>query len=135
MLNTVIEAKFGDDPLLSMNANTLMIKLNWLNYVNALKYITGVFKTLWNICDRTFLQRQPRKIVKHTQTIHRKIDDELLECVWPFSGVGANKIKNYEKCVLFYQKGPFRFRGIQFFVIFFFSFPQFPDWKGQMKLE
>ena len=32
---------------------------------------------------------QSHKMVKHTQTIHRQIADELLECVWPFCGVGA----------------------------------------------
>ena len=27
-------------------------------------------------------------MVKHTQTIHRQIADELFECVWQFGGVG-----------------------------------------------
>ena len=34
-------------------------------------------------------KRQPRKMVKHTQTIRRQFADELFECVWPFCGVGA----------------------------------------------
>ena len=28
-------------------------------------------------------------MVKHSQTIRRKIADELFECVWPFCGIGA----------------------------------------------
>ena len=35
------------------------------------------------------LKGQPHKMVKHTQTIRRQIDDELFECVWPFCGVAA----------------------------------------------
>ena len=31
-------------------------------------------------------------MVKHTQTIRRQIADELFECVWPFFGIGAEKI-------------------------------------------
>ena len=31
-------------------------------------------------------------MVKHTQTIRRQIVDELFECVWPFSGVGAYRV-------------------------------------------
>ena len=29
-------------------------------------------------------------MVKHTQTIHRQIANELFECVWPLCGVGTN---------------------------------------------
>ena len=32
-------------------------------------------------------------MVKHTQTIHRQIADELFECVWPFFGIGAESVK------------------------------------------
>ena len=34
-------------------------------------------------------KRQPRKMVKHAQTICREIGDELFEFVWPFCGVGT----------------------------------------------
>ena len=34
-------------------------------------------------------------MVKWTQTI--QIADELFECVWPFCGVGAERVKNYLK--------------------------------------
>ena len=30
---------------------------------------------------------------KHTQIIRREIADELLECVWPFCEIGAERIK------------------------------------------
>ena len=30
-------------------------------------------------------------MVKHTQTIRRRIADELFECIWPFCGIGALK--------------------------------------------
>ena len=33
--------------------------------------------------------RQFYKMVKHTQTIRHKIDDELFECVWPFCEIGV----------------------------------------------
>ena len=32
-------------------------------------------------------------MVKHTQTIPRQIADELFECVWPFCGIGALRVK------------------------------------------
>ena len=32
-------------------------------------------------------------MVKHTQTIRRQIDNELFECVWPFCGIGAWRVK------------------------------------------
>ena len=32
-------------------------------------------------------------MIKYTQTIRRKIADELFECVWPLSGVGAWRVK------------------------------------------
>ena len=34
-------------------------------------------------------------MVKHTQTIRRKITDELFECVWPFCEIGAKRVKIY----------------------------------------
>ena len=34
-------------------------------------------------------KRQPHRMVKPNQAIRRQIADELLECVWPFCGVGA----------------------------------------------
>ena len=37
----------------------------------------------------TIFKLQPRKMVKHTQTIRQQIADELFECVWPFCGFGA----------------------------------------------
>ena len=36
---------------------------------------------------------QPHKMVKHTQTIRQQIADELFECVWPFCGVCAERVK------------------------------------------
>ena len=30
------------------------------------------------------IERQPHKMVKHTQAIRRLLGDELFECVWPF---------------------------------------------------
>ena len=35
------------------------------------------------------LSANPTKMVKNTQTIRRKIADELFECVWPFSGANT----------------------------------------------
>ena len=32
-------------------------------------------------------------MVKHTQTIRRQFSEELFECVWPFCGVGAQRVK------------------------------------------
>ena len=32
-------------------------------------------------------------MVKHTQTIPREIGDKLFECVWPFCGIGAKRVK------------------------------------------
>ena len=32
-------------------------------------------------------------MVKHTQAIRPQFADELFECVWPFCGVGAQRIK------------------------------------------
>ena len=32
-------------------------------------------------------------MVKHTQTIRRQFADELFECVWPFCGIGAERVK------------------------------------------
>ena len=34
-------------------------------------------------------------MVKHTQTIHRLLGDELFECVWPFCGVCALRVNSY----------------------------------------
>ena len=34
-------------------------------------------------------KRQTHKMLKHNQTIRRQTVDELFECVWPFSGIGA----------------------------------------------
>ena len=32
-------------------------------------------------------------MVKHTQTIRRQFANELFECVWPFSEIGALRVK------------------------------------------
>ena len=37
-------------------------------------------------------KRQSHKMVKHTQTVCQQIGDELFECVWPFCGVGAERV-------------------------------------------
>ena len=37
-------------------------------------------------------KRQYHKMVKHTQTIRWQIADELFECVWPFCGIGAERV-------------------------------------------
>ena len=34
-------------------------------------------------------KRQSHKMVKHTQTIRRRIADELFDCVWPICWIGA----------------------------------------------
>ena len=39
-------------------------------------------------------KRQYQKMVKHTQTIPGQIADELFECVWPFCGIGAYRVKD-----------------------------------------
>ena len=31
-------------------------------------------------------------MAKHTQTIRRQFADELFECVWPFYGIGAQRV-------------------------------------------
>ena len=37
--------------------------------------------------------RQFHKMVKHPKTIRWQIADELFECVWPFCGIGALRVK------------------------------------------
>ena len=32
-------------------------------------------------------------MVKHTQTIRWQIADKLFECIWPFCGIGAERVK------------------------------------------
>ena len=44
-------------------------------------------------------------MVKYTQAIRRQIADELFECVWPFCGIGAERVKNLlERVDLVYQE-------------------------------
>ena len=38
-------------------------------------------------------KRQINKVAKHTPTIRRQFADELLECVWLFCGIGAQRVK------------------------------------------
>ena len=33
-------------------------------------------------------------MVKRTQTICRQFADELFECIWPFCGIGAQRVKS-----------------------------------------
>ena len=33
-------------------------------------------------------------MVKHTQTIRGQFANELIECVWPFCGIGAERVNN-----------------------------------------
>ena len=40
------------------------------------------------IISSNALSANPRKMVKHTQTVHRQFANELFEYVWPFYGVG-----------------------------------------------
>ena len=52
--------------------------------------------TLWSLSGKeneTF-KRQYHNMVKHAQTIRRQIVDELFECVWPFWGIGAWRVKH-----------------------------------------
>ena len=36
-------------------------------------------------------------MVKHTEAIRRQFAEELVECVWPFCGIGAERVKmNYK---------------------------------------
>ena len=44
-------------------------------------------------------------MVKHTQTIFRQFADEFFECVWPFRGIGAQRVKNVAKQIT--TKTPF----------------------------
>ena len=39
------------------------------------------------------LFNQFHKMVKHTQTIRWQFANELFECVWPFCGIGASRVK------------------------------------------
>ena len=39
-------------------------------------------------------------MIKHTQTISRQFAVELFECVWPFSEIGAERVKTNETCSL-----------------------------------
>ena len=41
--------------------------------------------------------RQFHKMVKHPKTIRWQIADELFECVWPFCGIGALRVKKKRK--------------------------------------
>ena len=34
-------------------------------------------------------KHQPQKMVKHYQIIRSHTGEELLDCVWPFRGIGA----------------------------------------------
>ena len=43
-------------------------------------------------------------MAKLTQTIRRQFVDELFECVWPFSGIGAKKVKVQSNKQLFLTK-------------------------------
>ena len=47
-------------------------------------------------------------MVKHTQTISRQIADELLECVWPFCGVGAWRVNNWLSASFFRKQRKFK---------------------------
>ena len=53
---------------------------------------------VWNSLNirRKFWPFKPQshKMVKHTQTIRRQIANELFECVWPFRGIGAWRVKS-----------------------------------------
>ena len=46
-----------------------------------------------------------------------------------------DSLSKTEKCFSFHLKNSFRSRDIQFLVIFFPSFPHFPDSKGKMETE
>ena len=37
-------------------------------------------------------------MVEHTQTICRQFADELFQCIWPFCGIGAQKINDKAQC-------------------------------------
>ena len=44
-------------------------------------------------------KRQPDKMVKHTQTIPWLTADELFECVWPFCGVGTQRVHHRHQAI------------------------------------
>ena len=44
-------------------------------------------------------KRQPHKMVKHTQTIPWLAADELFECVWPFCGVGTQRVHHRHQAI------------------------------------
>ena len=48
-------------------------------------YFRALFTTSYSF------KRQPHKMIKHTQTIHRQFAKELLS-VWPFCGIGAQRV-------------------------------------------
>ena len=47
------------------------------------------------------------KFFKHTQTIRRQIADELFECVSPFCGIDASRVKiqDISKCMVLKKAG------------------------------
>ena len=49
----------------------------------------SVDQNCWNFQS---YERQPHKMVKHTQTIRRQIADECFEYIWQFYGLGAYRV-------------------------------------------
>ena len=49
-------------------------------------------------------------MVKHTQSVHRPVADELFECVWPFYEIGGTRVKiqcSEDLPLLFYDNNVF----------------------------
>ena len=42
-------------------------------------------------------------MVKHSQTIRRQLADELFKCVWPFCGIGTQRVSTLVYCSVFDQ--------------------------------
>ena len=55
------------------------------------------YQFLYSISLLLTLWEPTPQMVKHTQTVCRQFADELFECVWPFCGVGAEKVKTKNK--------------------------------------
>ena len=59
----------------------------FMSFVLFLYYVIYVLKVM------SPFKRQSHKMVKHTQTIHRKFADKLFECFWPFCEFAIKGLK------------------------------------------
>ena len=55
----------------------------------------------FQVCISVYtFKRQALKMVKHTQAIRHQFADELFECVWPFWGLDALRVKTLKGVLL-----------------------------------